>query len=103
MPEVKEIFGVFGEIGLFIPSARSLKDRRRVLKSLIDRLRGTCNISVADCSDRGSWQNATLDFALVASSVAVLHEQLQKVQRQIDRYPDGVEAVSFWYEYINHE
>jgi uncharacterized protein YlxP (DUF503 family) len=51
---------------LQIPGARSLKERRRVVKSLKDRLRVRLPVSVAEVGDVECHQVATLGVAVVS-------------------------------------
>jgi len=53
-------------IVIHIPWARSLKDRRSVVRSLKDRLRARMRVSVAEVGDVESWQIANLGVAVVA-------------------------------------
>ena len=48
------------ELRILIRESRSLKDRRRVVKSLKDRIRGKFDVSVADVGDQDGWQGITL-------------------------------------------
>ena len=43
---------------IHIPDARSLKDKRQVLRSLKDRLRGHFNVAVAELDHQDVWQRA---------------------------------------------
>ncbi len=54
-------------IELFIPESQSLKDKRRVLLSLKDRLREKFNLSVAEVDGQDLWQKAVLGLACVAN------------------------------------
>ena len=54
-------------IELFIPESQSLKDKRRVLLSLKDRLREKFNLSVAEVDRQDLWQKAVLGLACVAN------------------------------------
>ena len=54
-------------VELFIPESQSLKDKRQVLLSLKDRLRGQFNFSVAEVDGQGLWQKAVLGLACVAN------------------------------------
>lgn len=47
-------------VSLFIPAAQSLKDKRRVLKSLKDRIRAGHNVSVSELDYHDKWQRAVL-------------------------------------------
>mgnify|MGYP000980448823 CR=1 FL=1 len=50
---------------LMIPGAHSLKDKRRALRGLKDRLRAQHNVSVAEVDAHDVWQTAVLGVAAV--------------------------------------
>jgi uncharacterized protein YlxP (DUF503 family) len=52
---------------LHIAGCRSLKDKRRVLKSLKDRLHQRFNVSVAETDHQDLWQRAELTCGVVAT------------------------------------
>jgi uncharacterized protein YlxP (DUF503 family) len=51
---------------LHVSGCQSLKDKRRVLKSLKDRLHRQFNVSVAETDHHDLWQRAELSAAVVA-------------------------------------
>ncbi|HEY2406713.1 MAG TPA: DUF503 domain-containing protein [Polyangiaceae bacterium] len=61
---------------LQIPGARSLKDRRRVVKGLKDRARARLPISIAEVGDLERYQVATLGVCVVANESARCSEVL---------------------------
>jgi len=63
-------------IVLQIPGARSLKDRRRVVKGLKDRARARLPISIAEIGDLERWQVATLGVSVVSNEAARCSEVL---------------------------
>jgi uncharacterized protein YlxP (DUF503 family) len=67
------------EIVLLIRESHSLKSRRRVVKSLIDRIRSRFNVSVADIGDQNLWQRAVIGVAVVANDGRFVNEVLSKV------------------------
>ena len=50
---------------LHLPAPSSLKEKRRILKAVIDRLRQRFNISVAEIGDHDLWQRAAIGVACV--------------------------------------
>ena len=60
------IIGVL-RIELHLPFALSLKDKRSVLKSVKDQLRGRFNIAVAEVDPNEKWQRASLGVSTVGS------------------------------------
>jgi uncharacterized protein YlxP (DUF503 family) len=67
------------EIVLLIRESHSLKSRRRVVKSLTDRIRARFNVSVADLGDQDVWQRAVIGVAVVANDGRFVNEVLSKV------------------------
>ncbi len=60
------MFVAVGRVILRIPEARSLKDRRRVVKSYKDRVRARFGISVAEVGDVESHREARVALAAVS-------------------------------------
>ena len=67
------------EIVLLIRESHSLKSRRRVVKSLVDRIRSRFNVSVADIGDQNLWQKVVLGVAVVANDGRYVNQVLSKV------------------------
>ena len=59
------VLGVL-HLEIHIPAAQSLKEKRRVLKSLTDRLRKRFNVAVAELDGMDLWQASVLAVATVA-------------------------------------
>lgn len=72
-------------IYLEIPGARSLKEKRRVLRSVVDRVRHEFNVSIAEVAQQDSWQRATLGVVCVSTDTAYAHGLLEKVVSFVDR------------------
>jgi uncharacterized protein YlxP (DUF503 family) len=75
-----------------LPGARSLKDRRRVVKSLKDRLRAKLPVSVAEVGDLEQLQVATVGIAVVSNESERCHEILSAAVAMARVLPDGVLA-----------
>ena len=54
-------------IDLQVPGVRSLKEKRRVIKSMKERLKGHFNISIAEVGALDKWQRAEIGFACVGN------------------------------------
>lgn len=63
-----------------IEHAQSLKDKRQVIRSLKDRLRGHFNVSVAETDFQSQWQLAELVVVAVASSRQIAETTMRKVE-----------------------
>jgi uncharacterized protein YlxP (DUF503 family) len=72
-------------LGVF--EARSLKDKRRVTKSLKDRLASRHNVSIAEIDDLDHRQAATLGLAMVANEPRFVESVLSKLVDEIRAVP----------------
>ena len=52
---------------IHIPEAHSLKDKRQVLRSLKDRLRGKFNVAVAELEDQDTWQRSLVGIVSLSN------------------------------------
>jgi len=66
-------------IELLIPGANSLKAKRKVIKSMKERISSRFNVSVAEVADQDKWQRANLAVCAVSNDQHYLQTQLQKV------------------------
>jgi uncharacterized protein len=66
-------------VTLSIPAARSLKEKRRVIRSLVTRLRNQYNASVAEVGDNDLWQSCRLGVAVVSNQTGHADSQLAAI------------------------
>ncbi len=62
-----------------IPENGSLKDKRRVLKSITSRVTNKYNVSIAEVDDNDFWQVATIGISCVSNDKRHANEILSKV------------------------
>lgn len=79
-------------VHLHVTNSLSLKDKRQVIKSLIDRLRRSFNVSVAEVGATDKWQEAELALACVSNSSKRANQVLTQAADWIERNPN-VEVV----------
>jgi len=77
------------EIRLHLQDARSLKDKRRILHSLKDRLRNGFNISVAEVENQGVIQTAVLAVAQVGNDTRYINGTLSRVADAVRSLPEA--------------
>lgn len=70
---------------IHIPDARSLKDKRQVIRSLKDRLRGQFNVAVAELDHQDLWQRALIGVVSISGDAQHLQESLQAVFAESER------------------
>jgi uncharacterized protein YlxP (DUF503 family) len=71
-----------------IPDARSLKDKRMVLRRVKDRLK-KFNVSVAETDHQDLWQRARLDIVAVSTTTVAVDQALAAVATEIERIEPG--------------
>jgi uncharacterized protein YlxP (DUF503 family) len=81
-------------IRLMVSQAKSLKDKRRVVKSLKDRIHNTFNASVAEIESLDNRQKAVLGVAVVANDGRFINSVLSKIIDFVRRRP-GAELVDY--------
>jgi len=82
------------EIRLAIREARDLKAKRRILKSLKDRIRGRFNVSVAEVGRQEAHQHSDLAVAVVATDRRFADRVLGQVINLV-RGCHGVQVVDY--------
>jgi len=70
---------------IHIPDARSLKDKRQVLRSLKDRLRAHYNVAVAELEHQELWQRARVGVVSISNDGKHLEESLEEVAAESER------------------
>jgi hypothetical protein len=94
---------------LHLPEPGSLKSKRHLLRSAVDRVKARFNVSVAEVADNDLWQRSVVGVAAVGNDHAFVNETLDKVadfvaamhggqllllERNIviESYPDGMDG-----------
>ena len=67
---------------LHIEDARSLKDKRHVVKSLKDRLRGKFNVSVSEIDFQDLWQRSLVAAVTVSTEQQHAEHVLHSVEKE---------------------
>lgn len=75
------------EVTLYCPGSFSLKDKRSVTKSLIDRIRNDHNVSISTLGHREHHRLLNLGIAAVSSSSGAVETLLDRVEDIIARDP----------------
>ena len=76
------------ELSLRIDGAFSLKDKRRVIRSLMDHARRDFHVSIAEAGDQDLWNSAVIGVACVSNDTAHAESILQKVVDLFDTHPE---------------
>lgn len=63
---------------------RSLKSKRKIVKSIVSRLRNNFNVSVAEVGSNDIHQRAEIGFVLVGNNKAVINSKIDKIFNMAD-------------------
>ena len=73
-----------GIITLRIHDCRSLKGKRKVVKSVIQRIRNNFNASVAEVGANDIYQRAEIGIAMAGNDSQVINSKLDKVFNMVE-------------------
>jgi len=74
-------------VRLLVRESRSLKDKRSVVRSILDRLRGSYNVAAAEVDALDHRQMAVLGFASIGSEAEHVTKTLDAVVRALRSHP----------------
>jgi uncharacterized protein YlxP (DUF503 family) len=69
---------------LYIGESQSLKDKRRVIRSLVDKVRNRFNVAVSETGKLDSWNYCGLSFVLVSNDAGHLDSMMNSVANFIE-------------------
>ncbi|MDX1933714.1 MAG: DUF503 domain-containing protein [Capsulimonadales bacterium] len=72
---------------LEIDSADSLKDKRQVVRSLLQHLRNKFNVSASEVDDLGLWRRATVGVAIVTNDARFANQVLSQAVNHVESDP----------------
>ncbi len=85
---------------LSIPGSYSLKDKRRVVKSLVERVRHRYNVAVAEVDEHEVWNAAVIGVCCVSTGSAHAREILDHVVAFVANGHDDAELVDHTVEIL---
>jgi len=74
---------------LLIRASHSLKDKRRVVRSIKDRLRHHHNLSIAETDSQDIRNQAVLGIAMIGSDAKYIESGLKKIVNQLRVHPEA--------------
>ncbi len=86
------IIGVL-QLKFFIREARSLKDKRRVVRSFKDRIKAKHNVAIAEIEYQDNLKVAALAVVTVGTDTAYLQGVLEEIRKKARMIP-GAELAS---------
>ena len=78
------MYTVSAKLTFYIPHAASLKDKRQVRRSLIDKTRHKFNVSIAEVATQDIHQTLTIGIAVIAGDAAHAQRSLDEIVRYME-------------------
>ena len=66
-------------LDLVLRDNHSLKEKRRVVKSIIGRVKSKFNVSIAEIGNQDLWQSAQIGFCIAGNEKRFINSSLDKV------------------------
>jgi len=66
-------------VEFYIPDNRSLKGKRKIVKSMVDRVKNRFNVSIAEVGSNDNWQKIELGISFVGNDRRYIDASLNKV------------------------
>ena len=86
-------------IDLRFPHSQSLKEKRALLRPIVDGMRSRFDVSVAETDHADTWQRAELGVALVSGDVHVVEDLAADIERFVWNHDvEVLEIEHLWLE-----
>jgi uncharacterized protein YlxP (DUF503 family) len=87
-------------VELHLPQCRSLKEKRAVLKSMIEGARQRYAVAGAETDHQDTWQRSQVGFACVSGSTSHAEDVLDEVERFVWSFTESevIEMRRDWLE-----
>jgi uncharacterized protein YlxP (DUF503 family) len=85
---------------LDIPASQCLKDKRRVVKSILAKVKNRYNVSIAEVDANDAWQSAVLGIACVSNDATYAHRLLTKIVEMIRNSRFDAEVAEYQIEIL---
>ena len=86
-------------VELYIPVSHSLKDKRKQVKSLKERLMSRFNASVAEIAYLDDWQHTVLGISMISNDKRYLEKQYSSIEKLVLE-PAEFEVVNMNIEWL---
>jgi len=83
------MYTLSAKLTFYIPHASSLKDKRQVCRSLVDKARQKFNASIAEVGTLDIHQTLTIGVAVVSGDMAHGQKSLDTIVRFMEDFADG--------------
>ncbi len=88
-----------GTFELHFPEVHTLKEKRQVLRCLLDRVKARFNASIAEVDHNDLWQRSTIGVALVANDRTLLAKMAGRIEEILADHAQ-VEIKDYYWDYV---
>ncbi len=81
------------KVKLHIHASSSLKDKRRVIHSVVSQLRNRLSVSAAEVDANDTWHSATIGIAIVSSDLRTLDGLMERAMSFVERVAPEAEVI----------
>ncbi len=82
------------KIELYLPMNQNLKGKRRIVKSLSERIRSRFNVSVSEVENNELWQIATIGIAVISNKIIILNQTFDQIFSFIESSNHDLNIIS---------
>jgi uncharacterized protein YlxP (DUF503 family) len=82
------------DLDLHVENCQSLKEKRRIIKSLKEKLKNRYNISICEFGDLSLWQRVQLGIVICSNDKSLIDSTMKTIINHVDRIP-AVSLLNF--------
>lgn len=71
---------------IYIPMASSLKEKRSVVKSIVEQCKNKFNVSIAEVDKNDLWKNSTIGVVTISNERVYVNRLLLKVLNYVENF-----------------
>ena len=83
------MYNLSSKLTFYIPYSTSLKDKRQICRSLIDRTRRRFNVSIAEVDTQDIHQTLTIGISVVSGNASHTRNSIDEIIRHIEEHTDA--------------
>ena len=83
------MYSLQAKLSFYIPHATSLKDKRQICRSAVEKARHKFNAAIAEVDTLDHVQSLTIGIAVISSEAGHVRELLETVIRFLENNTDG--------------
>ncbi len=77
------------KVVISIPESFSLKEKRKVKRSIIDKVRARFNVSIAEVESQDIWNELVLGISMISTESKHIYEVMSEVIKVIEEYKEA--------------